>query len=189
MQESLKADNWIQVTQFKSAPTLETERLVLRGHRSDDFQDSADMWADPQVTAHIYGVPSTREQSWSRFLRYAGHWSHLGFGYWVVETRADAKFVGEVGFADYRRNTTPSIEGFPEAGWVFKTHVHGKGYATEAVSRMLRWADLELNGAKTVCIFDPTHTASINVAKKNGYGDELIGNYEGNETLFMERRR
>lgn len=175
--------------QFKLVPTLETERLVLRGHRSDDFQDCAEMWADPEVVAHISGTPSTKEQTWSRLLRYSGHWCHLGFGYWIVQTKTDGKFVGEVGFADYRRDTTPSIEGVPEAGWVLRPDAHGMGYATEAVSRMLHWADSDLSSKKTVCMVDPAHSASINVAKKNGYGNELLGLYGVHETLFLERAR
>lgn len=174
---------------IKSAPTLETERLILRAHRSDDFQDCADMWADPRVTEYISGTPSTREQSWSRLLRYAGHWQHMGFGYWVVQRKSDGRYVGEAGFADYKRDTSPSIEGEPEAGWVLRSDAHGKGYATEVVARMLQWADAELSSEKTVCIVDPSHSGSINVAKKNGYGNEQLGLYGEHKTLFLQRLR
>ncbi len=170
-------------------PILETERLVLRGHRTDDFADSAAMWADPQVVAHISGTPSTAEQSWSRLLRYSGHWQHLGFGYWVVEAKADGAFIGEVGFADYRRDTMPSIDGMPEAGWALKTAAHGMGYATEAVAAMVDWADRNLASERTICLLDPTYSASINVARKAGYADGVIGTYGPLETLFMKRPR
>ena len=129
-------------------PTLETKRLLLRGHRNDDFRDSAAMWADKQVVAHISGVPFTEEQSWSRLLRYTGHWQHLGFGYWVVASRDDGSFLGEVGFADYRRDTEPSLAGKPEAGWVLKSDAHGKGIATEAITAMFQWADGNLDHEK-----------------------------------------
>ncbi len=36
-------------------PVIETTRLILRGHRLDDFPDCAAMWADPIVTRHIGG--------------------------------------------------------------------------------------------------------------------------------------
>ena len=170
-------------------PVLETERLVLRGHRTDDVADSAAMWADPQVVTHISGTPSTAEQSWSRLLRYSGHWLHLGFGYWVVETKADGAFIDEVGFVDYHRDTTPSIEGLPETGWALKTAAHGMGYATEAVAAMLDWADCNLAAEKTVCLLDPTYSASINVARKAGYTGEVTGTYGSLETLFMRRPR
>jgi RimJ/RimL family protein N-acetyltransferase len=34
-------------------PVIETERLRLRGHRLEDFPDSAALWADPLVTRFI----------------------------------------------------------------------------------------------------------------------------------------
>ena len=74
-------------------PVLETERLKLRGHRLDDFIASAAMWADPNVTRHIGGKPLTEEESWTKFLRYVGHWALLGFGYWVVEEKATGSFL------------------------------------------------------------------------------------------------
>ncbi|MBE9636060.1 GNAT family N-acetyltransferase [Salipiger mangrovisoli] len=170
-------------------PVLETERLILRGHRADDFEAVSRMWADPRVVAHISGVPSTREQAWARLLRYTGHWLHLGFGYWAVTDRADGTFLGEVGFADYRRDTEPDLAGVPEAGWVFAVHAHGKGYATEAVTAMLRWADATLGHAATVAMFEPAHAASIHVARKVGFRDERKGRYGGKEALFLYRPR
>lgn len=171
------------------APILETERLVLRGHRIDDFPASAAMWADPRVVARISGAPSTREQSWSRLLRYAGHWRLLGFGYWAVESRIDGAFLGEVGLADYHRDTDPDLAGRPEAGWVFAAAAHGRGYATEAVTRMLAWADARLDAPVTAALFDPAHAASIRVARKAGYGGDVMGRYGDKAAMFMERAR
>jgi RimJ/RimL family protein N-acetyltransferase len=113
-------------------PVLETERLKLRGHRLDDFPACAAMWTDPAVTRHIGGKPPSNEESWTKFLRYFGHWTLLGFGYWVVEGKATVHFAGEFGFADYKRNIEPPLNG-PEIGWVLASQFHGRGYATEAV--------------------------------------------------------
>ncbi|WP_299751729.1 GNAT family N-acetyltransferase [uncultured Tateyamaria sp.] len=171
------------------APVLRTDRLILRGHRTSDFNESAAMWADPKVVALISGQPSSEEQSWSRLLSYAGHWLYLGFGYWVVECKQTAAFLGEVGFANHQRDTVPSLEGSPEAGWVFKTEAHGKGYATEAVESMLKWADEKLEFSQTSCIFDPEHSSSIRVAEKTGFSNKALGTYGTLETLFMRRMR
>lgn len=170
-------------------PVLETERLRLRGHVIGDFDAVRDMWADPDVVAHISGTPATAEASWSRFLRYAGHWHHLGFGFWAVETKSDRQFLGEVGFADFHRDTTPSLAGTPEAGWVFRTAAHGQGFATEAVREILGWADENLDAARTACIFAPSHTVSQKVARKCGYGNVVMGHCGPLETLFMDRPR
>ena len=104
-------------------PTLQTERLRLRGHRLDDFGPCAAMWADPTVTRHIGGKPSTEEESWTRLLRYVGHWAMLGFGYWVVEEQATGGFVGEIGFANYKRDLALPFKDNPEAGWAFISEI------------------------------------------------------------------
>ena len=123
-----------------SIPTIETGRLLLRGYRLDDFTACAALWADPYVTRFIGGRPLSAEESWARLLRYAGHWGLLGFGYWVIEEKSSGEFVGELGFADWKREIEPAIQ-VPEAGWVLATEAHGKGYATEALPRAaLAWA-------------------------------------------------
>ena len=65
---------------FHEAPTIETERLVLRGYRLEDFPHLADAWADPEVVRHIGGRPSTEEESWTRLLRNIALWPMLGYG-------------------------------------------------------------------------------------------------------------
>ncbi len=167
-------------------PFLETPRLILRGHRLDDFVHSAAMWADPNVTQYIGGKPLTEEESWTKFLRYAGHWALLGFGYWVVEEKATSNFVGELGFADYKRNLQPSLQGEPEIGWVLASPAHGKGYATEAVRAAVAWGD-ERFQSRTVCIIAPENLASIRVAVKCGYRDPQTATYKGKPTLLFVR--
>jgi len=148
-------------------PVLETDRLKLRGHRLDDFAACAAMWADPVVTRHIGGKPLTEEESWTKFLRYIGHWSLLGFGYWVVEEKATGNVAGEVGFADYKRSIEPPIDA-PEIGWALASQFHGRGYATEAVRAAVGWGDGYFK-SRTTCIIHPENLASIGVAEKCGY--------------------
>jgi len=168
-------------------PVLETARLKLRGHRVDDFIYSATMWADPVVARFIGGKPLTEEEAWTKFLRYAGHWALLGFGYWVVEERSTANFVGEIGFADYKRDLQPSLKGVPEIGWVLASHAHGKGYATEAVRAAVAWGDVHFQSPRTACIIAPENRASIRVAVKCGYKEAQPAFYKGKPTLMYVR--
>jgi RimJ/RimL family protein N-acetyltransferase len=166
---------------------LETERLKLRGHRLEDFTHSAAMWADPLVTRYIGGKPLTEEEAWRRMLGYIGHWSLLGFGYWVAEEKATGNFVGEIGFADYKRVLEPSLKGIPEIGWVLASHAHGKGYATEAVRAAVAWGDVQFRLARTACIIAPENLASIRVAVKCGYHEFAHATYKKNRTLMFVR--
>jgi RimJ/RimL family protein N-acetyltransferase len=124
---------------------------------------------------------------WARLLRYVGHWAALQYGYWVVREKATGAFVGEVGFADFRREMKPSIEGLPETGWVLSPSAHGKGYATEAVRAALAWGDRAFHGKKTVCLIDPSNTASIRVADKCGYKEIARTTYKDLPTIVFER--
>ena len=168
-------------------PVLETERLTLRGHRADDFADCMSLWTDPEVTRFIGGKPSTREEVWARLLRYAGHWTLLGFGYWVVAEKATGRFLGEVGFADFRRQIEPSLDGVPEIGWVLAPHSHGRGYATEAVRAALAWGDGHFGPIRTACIIAPENGPSIRVAERCGYREFRRTTYKDQPTIMFVR--
>lgn len=171
------------------APTLETVRLRLRGHRLDDFPHCATLWGDPFVTRYICGAPQSQEDSWGRLLRYAGHWSLLGFGYWVAEEKVSGAFVGELGFADYKRDLDPPLECIPEAGWVFASSAHGKGYATEAVQAILSWGERYLPSSQTACLIHPDNAPSLRVAQKCGYRERFRTSYKNNPIIVLFRGR
>jgi len=170
-----------------AVPAVETERLLLRGHRRDDLADCAAMWGDLEVTRHIGGRPFTEEEVWARLLRYLGHWDLMGFGYWIVHERASGRFVGEVGFADWRRAIEPPLDGAPELGWALSPWCWGRGYATEAVAGALAWGDAHLAAPRSVCIIDLDHHASRRVAEKNGYRESGRATYRGADITLFER--
>jgi RimJ/RimL family protein N-acetyltransferase len=168
-------------------PVLETERLILRAHRFDDLDACAEMWADPEVTRYISGRPFSKEEVWARLLRYAGHWQWLGFGYWAVEEKSTGLFAGELGFAEYKRDIKPSLDGVPELGWVLSPRVHGRGYATEAVRAAVAWGDSRFGRARTACLIDPANLKSIRVAEKCGYREWRRTTYKGEPTILFDR--
>ncbi len=170
------------------APTIETPRLRLRRHEVDDYEASAAMWADEIVVRYIGGRPSTRPQAWARVLNYAGLWAMLGFGYWAIEERSTGTFVGEVGFADFKRDIARSMRDVPEVGWALVASAHGKGYATEAVGAAVAWGDANLASTRTVCMIDPENAASIRVAQKCGFAQFEKASYNDQPVLFFERR-
>jgi RimJ/RimL family protein N-acetyltransferase len=167
-------------------PVIETERLKLRGHNLGDISKVAALWRDSEVTRYIGGSPLTAEECWSRLLRYVGHWSLLGFGYWVLEEKATGDFVGEVGFSDYKRDIEPALGAVPEAGWVLVPAKQGMGYATEAVRAVLNWGRAHFGPSAVACLVHPDHHASIRVAEKCGFKVRGLGMYKGHPALIFD---
>jgi RimJ/RimL family protein N-acetyltransferase len=150
-------------------PVIETERLRLRPHGSDDLAACVALWSDPAVVRYTIGEPSPPQRTWIRILAYRGHWALLGYGYWAVEEKTSGRYVGELGFADFKRHIVPSIEGIPELGWALVPQFHGKGYATEALNAAVSWGDHQLAQRRTVCIIHRDNHRSFRVAEKLGY--------------------
>lgn len=150
-------------------PTLITKRLTLRPYRIEDLEPASAMWADEDTYRFIGGKGRSRSDIWQQIQRGLGAWALLGYGFWAVEERASGHFVGEAGFLEGLRDIAPSLEGYPEAGWVFSSEGRGKGYASEALTAMLAWAGDALPGREIRCIIEPDHVASIHIAEKAGF--------------------
>ncbi|MBS0385274.1 MAG: GNAT family N-acetyltransferase [Proteobacteria bacterium] len=167
-------------------PVLETGRLRLRGHTAADFDAVAEMWADPNVTRHIGGKPSTREESWQRLLRYPGHWELMGYGFWLLEEKATGRFVGEAGFADFKREIEPRFE-TPEHGWALASWAQGQGFASEALAAQLAWAEDHFGPTPLVCMINPDNAPSIRLAEKHGYREFARATYKDAPSILFRR--
>lgn len=168
-------------------PRIETERLILRGQTLADFPAFAAMWADPVVTRYLGGTPLSEEEAWAKFLRIAGHWSLLGFGFWAIEEKASGRRIGEAGILDVKRDIVPSFHGVPEIGWGLLPAVHGRGYATEAVGAILAWAENRFGKVRMVCIIDPDNGPSLRVAARCGFQECARTTYKGDPIVILER--
>ncbi|WP_419723199.1 GNAT family N-acetyltransferase [Sphingobium aromaticiconvertens] len=149
-------------------PVLYTERLLLRPHRSSDFDTCCALWGDAKVVRHIGGAVQESQAVWFRILRYAGMWSLLGFGMWVLEERGTGAFLGEAGLLSTCRGL-PELDGMPEAGWVLGPDAWGRGFASEAMGAILGWADVDLAVPSIRCIIEDGNDASVRVAEKLGF--------------------
>lgn len=168
-------------------PVLETERLRLRGHRLEDFANSAAMWGDETVTRFIGGKPSTREESWRRFVSFPGHWALLGHGYWLIEEKATGAYVGDGGFGSFKRDLGAHAFDAPEQGWALSPAHQGKGYATEAAQAQIAWAEKHFGRTDFICLIAPQNTPSLRVAEKLGYRAFARADYKGEPSVLLRR--
>lgn len=169
------------------APVIETPRLILRGHRLDDYEACCFLTTDPEAVRMIFQKPMSREDTWHRLLRFAGHWALLGYGLFVIEEKATRRVVGEVGLADFHRGLGDDFDSWPEMAWMMASDVHGQGYATEAAQAALAWYEGQHAPERTVCIIDPHNGASLRVAEKLGYHHFGRDEYKGKQVIKLRR--
>jgi RimJ/RimL family protein N-acetyltransferase len=168
-------------------PVLETPRLRLRPFRASDLDAQQAAMTDPQVYRFLGGTPAAREETWRKILASPGLWVLLGYGYWAAERREDGAYLGQIGFADFKRDMRPGIEGIPEMGWIMAREAQGRGYATEAVLAALAWADEALGGGEVVAIISHDNKASIRIAEKGGFTVREEAVYKGEPILLFRR--
>ncbi len=143
-----------------SAPTLQTDRLILRAPQLSDFEAVAAFYASPRSS--FVGGPISAELAWRSLAQEAGHWVLRGFGRWTVVEKATQKPVGIVGL------WLP--EGFPEneLGWDLFDGATGKGYATEAGKAARNFAYNTLGWSTVISLIADGNDASRGVAKRLG---------------------
>jgi len=82
---------------------IETPLLILRRHRSEDFDEWVALVSDRSLFDYI-GVPNwTRADLWNRLLRFAGHWSLFGWRLFLLRSRETGDVLGGTGHADFHR--------------------------------------------------------------------------------------
>lgn len=110
---------------------IETPRLVLRAWRDEDRAPFAAMNADPEVM-RFFPAPYTRAESDAMVDRINAMMAEHGFGFYAVEVKGGAPFIGFVGLSVPRFEAafTPCVE----IGWRLVRSSWGQGYATEAAT-------------------------------------------------------
>jgi RimJ/RimL family protein N-acetyltransferase len=170
-----------------SAPTLETERLILRGFCKDDLDAHAATLGKSEVMRHIGGDPLSREDSWRRLLSGVGMWSLVGLGPWAVELKTGGSIIGHCGFFEFERAMTPPITGEPEMGWIFDPSVQRQGIAFEACQAALAWGDSELAADSCSAIIDFDNEPSIKLAERLGFVRKADAIYRGAAIAVFRR--
>lgn len=142
-------------------PSIETERLRLRILRSEDLDDLANLFSDPDVMRYVGdGKPAGRDEADKALQSIIRHWEQHGFGRWAVVDTATNAFAG---FGGLR-----SLLGKPEVVYHLGKAYWGKGLATELARASLRFGFEEHNFDRIVAVAKPENSGSIHVMEKLG---------------------
>ena len=149
------------MSSLTGAPTLRTQRLLLRGPEREDL---------PALTRFMTSAPSLKaqnettrpDQAWFGFLAGIGHWQWHGFGFFIVVDQATRAPLGRVGLI--RHANWPDVE----LAWHLFEGAEGHGYATEAAFEVKSWAARALGYSRLHSYIDRRNTRSQAVARRLG---------------------
>lgn len=142
-------------------PELETDRLILRAPRGEDFDAWAASAADPVFMKHL-GGPQPRSVAWRTMCVFAGAWMVNGYSMFSVIEKATGRWIGRLG--------PWKPEGWPgtEVGWGIIREAWGNGYATEGAAASIDWAFRTLGWAEVIHGIAPANLESQRVATRLG---------------------
>lgn len=164
-----------------SVPILQTERLLLREYRREDFDAFAAHCADPVSAAHL--VPADRPAAWRIFCSQAGLWLLDGAGWWAVEEKETGRLVGSIG-AFFREESTVM-----ELGWNTYRAFWGQGFANEAAAAVVHHALEVRREPKVRALIAAANESSLRVARRLGLSFEADTELYGKAVGIYTRER
>ena len=138
---------------------VETERLLLRAHRMSDLDDLVAFHGDPEVVRFVPWPVRDRAATEETLQVKLTQTELVAHGQWLVlavELRSTGTVIGEVllKWASDRQG---------EVGFALGGDHHGRGYALEAATAMLRlgFDDLGFHRITAVCIEENVASARL----------------------------
>jgi RimJ/RimL family protein N-acetyltransferase len=144
---------------------LTTQRLILRPWRESDRPAFARLNADPLVM-EFFPRCLSRDESDGAAIRIQRAIEQRGWGFWAVEVKGTAPFIGFVGVSapGFTAHFTPCVE----IGWRLAKEHWGQGYASEAAAACLRFGFEKLTLQQIVAFTVPLNKRSIAVMERIG---------------------
>lgn len=157
---------------------FESSRLIFAPLSEDDLDLAVEQWTDPEVVRYVadrtYSEAELREDM-PKFIRRCGNGC---IGVWRLTEKATGEKLGtaillpipiELDDTDWDLLIGDDIpDGDIEVGYILKRSAWGKGFATEACARMLRFAFEKTPLTKIVACTAPDNVVSQRVLVKCG---------------------
>jgi len=144
---------------------LTTPRLILRQWRDEDFDPFWAMGQDAQVMEFLLPF-ADRDASDDNAIRLRDHIQQHGFGFWALEEKDGASFIGFTGLLNVS-DTNPFYPAV-EIGWRLARPYWGKGYASEAAEAALAFGFEKLELDEIIAFTVPANTRSQAVMHRIG---------------------
>jgi ribosomal-protein-alanine N-acetyltransferase len=157
-----------------AAPTLETERLLLRPYEPGDLDAMAEMFGDSEVTAHTFLGRRDREQTEGVLDTYRAFLAERGYGMLAILDKSSGAYLGEVGLFVSPMGPLALRYALARAAW-------GRGIATEASVAVIDDAFDDLGLHRLLAGVMAANLGSIRVIDKLGFVFDSVVSAAGKE--------
>lgn len=148
--------------------SVNTERLILRPWRDEDFEPFAQMNADPRVMEYFPSILS-REESDRMATRIKEKIENRGWGMWAAVLKESGVYIGFIGLNEVTQETLPApFSPAVEVGWRLLYDFWGRGLASEGALAALRFGFETLHLEEIVSFTAVENQRSRRVMEKIG---------------------
>ena len=146
--------------------TLETERLILRGWRLSDLEDFHEYAKSPHVGPPAAWAPhSSREESQQVLQAFIKNDQT-----WAIQLKENERVIGQVKvYPDENRGQYSARNSAKLINYALSETYWGKGYMTEAVRRVVKYAFEEIGTEVLTAFHFPDNMRSKRVLEKCGF--------------------
>lgn len=162
-----------------------TRRLRLRNWLRSDVEPYHDHCNTEEVMQYLDG-PGTKRDVRREIEWYQRHEARHRHTFWVVERKWDRALLGFCGIIRVRERQSP-IDGELEIGWRLRADKWQQGYAFEAATAVIDWAEWELPGERLYARIHCENFASQGLARKLGMRRRraIEKQFRGSESSLM----
>lgn len=148
---------------------METERLYIRRYTKEDFPGFCELIRDKMASLYAkydHAFP-TEDAALMEVLNFFA----ISDEFWALEEKSEHKIIGFVSL-NYVDEASRNL------GYCLHTHWHGKGYASEAARRIIRYAREELGLEKLVTGTAEENLPSVRLLERLGFTRLCEGSFE-----------
>ncbi|NJK50896.1 GNAT family N-acetyltransferase [Candidatus Gracilibacteria bacterium] len=162
---------------------LRTERLHLRPCQIEDLDFLHELWIDADIRRYLFDDRIISREEALFFLDLSiKSFNHNRYGLWLFFEGQNHLIAGFAGLLNFSLEAPSLIFGTRSQFW-------GRGYATEAVSAVLKYAFDRLNCDRIIADVDEPNKASIRVLEKIGMTKLRQDLVNGRPLWYYEQRR
>jgi RimJ/RimL family protein N-acetyltransferase len=162
---------------MKVAPTIETDRLILRLPNLEDWPNFETLMTSDRAS-HM-GGPFSVPVAWGCFCHGIALWQLFDVGNLSIISRQTGECLGQIEI-----NQGPRFPE-PELGWQLIASAEGRGFAFEAATAMRDWAFRERKLPTLVSYIGQENTRSIRLAERLGASlDEKAFKQDPDDLVF-----